>query len=562
MPRPPGASGVVTAAVSPEVLPEQLLEQLCVPGAEGVRGHLCLPDALPGAPQASLSWSSSAPDVVSDHEQDGRAPGVVRRPPPGAGPVQVSLLATLRLPQGSAQREFLVTVLPAIELAETSRYAMVNFARSNSHDGQQLYFAVSEGDDPTAWRAVNGGRAVLRSTAGMHAVRDPSIVRSPEGDRFFLVATDLNVDAPEHGWRGWDWAQSGASRHLEVWESSDLRTWSAQRHVLVAPPEAGMAFAPEAIWAPELGSYVVTWTSSLYPPGTSFREDRTGGRFPLTRNVTMYALTRDFVTFSPARVLSGRPGHGTLDAGTVRGDDGAGYHRFVCDRVSTGDAVRPYSSADGGDDIYQERAAQVLAPPEDWELVAPAITRRAAGTRYAEAPMVVRANPGDPRGGVYLWADQQWEHSPAGEPWEQQLSPYWAPSLDSGEWTPLPWQTPEYHLARGVIRHGGVIGITVLEHAALRGAHLLRLHIDRPPRRTRYRCGEDLDLAGLRVSADFDDGLLGEELLPGHGGYVVTGFDPQRRGPQDIQVQADDGRGPLAAGLAAAVSFTVVVDGS
>lgn len=431
---------------------------------------------------------------------------------------------------------------------------MVNFARSNSHEGQQLYFAVSEGDAPTSWQAVNSGRAVLESTAGMRAVRDPSIVRSPEGDRFFLVATDLNVDAPERGWRGWDWAQSGASRYLEVWESSDLRTWSAQRHVLVAPAEAGMAFAPEAVWAPELGSFVVTWTSSLYPPGSRYSEDRRGGRFPLTRNVTMYALTRDFVTFTPAQVLSARPGHGTLDAVTVRDEDGTGYHRFVCDRVSTGTDVRPYSSADRGDDIYQERAAHVLAPPGEWELIAPAITRRAVGTRYAEAPMVVPANPGDPRGGVYLWADQQWEHSPAGEPWEQQLSPYWAPSLDSGDWTPVPWTTPIYHLARGVIRHGCVFGITVLEHAALRGARLLRLRVERPPTRVRYRRGEGLDLSGLRVCADFDDGSVGEELLPGHGGFSVDCFELERPGPQKVRIRATDGENTRCA------VFTVYVE--
>src|SRR5699024_10049416 len=145
--------------------------------------------------------------------------------------------------------------------------------------------------------------------------------------------------------------------------------------------------------------------------------------------------------------------------------------------------VRPYSSADRGDDIYQERAAHVLAPPGEWELIAPAITRRAVGTRYAEAPMVVPANPGDPRGGVYLWADQQWEHSPAGQPWEQQPRPLRAACLDSGGWAPAAWAAPVYQLARGVIRHGWVFGITVLEHAALRGARLLRLRVERPPTR-------------------------------------------------------------------------------
>lgn len=534
---------------------QALLAQIRIPDADGIRGNIALPRTLPGAPKVQVNWSSSDPGVISDRTVDGRDPGVVHRPPPGADPVRVRLIASVPTPRGAVQREFDLTVLPGIDLAETSRYAMVNFARSNSHEGQQLYFAVSVGDDPTAWRAVNGGRAVLESTAGMCAVRDPSIVRSPEGDRFFLVATDLNVDAPEHGWRGWDWAQSGASRHIEVWESTDLRTWSEQRHILVAPEEAGMAFAPEAIWAPELGSYVVTWTSSLYPPGSRYREDRSGGRFPLTRNVTMFALTRDFVTFTPAQVLSDRAGHGTLDAVTVHGDDGASYHRFVCDRVSTGEGLQPYSSVDGADDIYQERAAHVLAPPEEWQLVAPAITRRAVGARYAEAPMVVRANPRDPRGGVYLWADQQWEQSPAGGLWEQQLSPYWAPSLDCGDWTPVPWTTPVYHLARGVIRHGCVLAITVLEHAALRGARLLRLWIERPPTKTCYRRGEALDLSGLRVLADFDDGALGEELLPGHGGFTVSdGFASRRLGLQEIEVRS--------AGSAEAVSdtFTVFVE--
>ena len=62
--------------------------------------------------------------------------------------------------------------------------------------------AYSIGNDPTRWNAANNGKAVLTSTEGMHAVRDPSIIRSPDGDKFYLLATDLNVDGTEHGWRG------------------------------------------------------------------------------------------------------------------------------------------------------------------------------------------------------------------------------------------------------------------------------------------------------------------------------------------------------------------------
>ncbi|TQS18762.1 hypothetical protein FLW16_42340 [Microbispora sp. KK1-11] len=77
-----------------------------------------------------------------------------------------------------------------------------------------------------------------------------------------------------------------------------------------------MAFGPEAIWDQSIGAYVVYWTSSMYPPGTYYTSDRDdpNGRHPLTRNQTLYTTTRDFVTFTPAKVMSGRPGHGTLDA--------------------------------------------------------------------------------------------------------------------------------------------------------------------------------------------------------------------------------------------------------
>lgn len=448
---------------------------------------------------------------------------------------------------------------PGAALAPFSRYGMVNFARSNSHRGQQLYSAASIGNDPTSWAAVNDGQAVLRSRTGMHALRDPSIVRSPEGDRFYLVATDLNVDGRAYGWRGWDWAQSGASRHIEVWESIDLRTWSEQRHVLVAPEEAGMAFAPEAIWDESIGAYVVYWTSSVYAPGTYYTPDRTDprGRFPLTRNQTLYSTTRDFVTFTPAQVMCGRPHHGTLDAVIIRDDTDGSYHRFVCDRTATGVGVTPYVPGCGSQDIYQERSTAILAPPDDWALVASCITHRTMNTTYAEAPMVVKANPGDVRGpGYYLWADQIWAGSPSGEPLEEQLHPYWSADLASGDWTPIDWsRKPAYDLADGVLRHGTVFALTQAEHAALRGADLTSVAVRIPPTRTTYAVGEPLDRTGLVVTADYTDGLRDEVLAHGHGGYTVSGYDPTTAGAQTINVSYS------VVGVTRTASFPVEVVG-
>jgi hypothetical protein len=452
----------------------------------------------------------------------------------------VTLTACVTARARAACRDFALTVRPSVRLAPFSRYGMVNFARSNSEAGQQIYMAASVGNDPTRWAAVNDGHVVLRSTQGMHAVRDPSIVRSPEGDRFYLVATDLNVDGRAYGWRGWDWAQSGASRAIEIWESTDLRTWSAQRHVVVAPEEAGMTYAPEAIWDPSVGAYVVYWTSSMYPRGTHFTTDRAdpNGRFPLTRNQTLYATTRDFVTFTPPRPMSDRPGHGTLDAVIIRDERRGDYHRFVSDRTSTGVGVTPYAASCGAEDIYQERARAILAPPERWTLVASCLTHRALGTTYAEAPMVIRANPGDARGeGYYLWADQKWAGSPAGGPMEEQLHPYWSADLASGRWTPIEWaRKPDYDLARGVIRHGHVFALTQADHAALRGADVASIAVGAPPTRTTYAVGLPLDLGGLVVTAEYTEGVMDEALLHGDGGYAVSGYDPRARGTQTVTV--------------------------
>ena len=468
------AARIISTAQQPAGSVRQALASLAIPHADDVRGHVTLPTTVATIAGVTIRWTSSNPSVVSDRADGPIAAGVVTRPPAGATPANVTLTACVDGNANPACRDLVLTIRPAVTLAPFTRYGMVNFARSNSEAGQQIYMAASVGNDPTRWEAVNDGQAVLQSTHGMHGVRDPSVVRSPEGDRFYLVATDLNVDGTAFGWHGWDWAQSGASRYIEVWESTDLQHWSEQRHVLVAPEAAGMTYAPEAIWDPSIGAYVVYWTSSMYEPGTYFTTNASdpNRRFPLTRNQTLYATTRDFVTFTPPRVMSGRAGHGTLDAVIIRDEKSGSYYRFVSDRTSTGAGLTRYASSCDSEDIYEERAPAVLAPPEQWELVASCITHHALNTTYAEAPMVIGANPGDARGeGYYFWADQKWAGSPSGKPMEEQLHPYWSRDLSSGTWTAIDWtQKPDYALALGVLRHGNVFALTEAEHAALRAA--------------------------------------------------------------------------------------------
>src|SRR5699024_11748727 len=70
-------------------------------------------------------------------------------------------------------------------------YLFVYMTGEGTPDGEQIHFALSEGNDPLNWRELNDGEPVLTSTLGDEGVRDPFIIRSPEDGTFHLIATDL-----------------------------------------------------------------------------------------------------------------------------------------------------------------------------------------------------------------------------------------------------------------------------------------------------------------------------------------------------------------------------------
>lgn len=45
--------------------------------------------------------------------------------------------------------------------------------------GEEIYFSLSQGNDPLHWRELNGGKPFLTSKLGEKGVRDPYIIRSP-----------------------------------------------------------------------------------------------------------------------------------------------------------------------------------------------------------------------------------------------------------------------------------------------------------------------------------------------------------------------------------------------
>ncbi|MEO3754995.1 glycoside hydrolase family 43 protein [Streptomyces sp. B6B3] len=190
-------------------------------------------------------------------------------------------------------------------------YLMAHFIGEQT-DGEQLYLAHS--GDGLNWTDLNNGRLVLRSTVGTRGVRDPALIRSPAGDRYWIIATDLHIGSGT----SWDDAINRGSTAIVVWESTDLVTWSAPRLLDVAGgiPDATNAWAPEAIHNPETGDHVLYWATI----------STVGG---VRKHRIWYARTSDFRTITAPRVYIDRPGTQELiDTQIIEVPDGTGGWRY------------------------------------------------------------------------------------------------------------------------------------------------------------------------------------------------------------------------------------------
>src|SRR4051795_3534322 len=100
-------------------------------------------------------------------------------------PVLTSLtVAAARAPRPPADQT------PVVHRQRYAGYLFAYFTGEGTADGEQVYFGLSQGNDPLRWQQPGGGPA-LRSDVGTKGVRDPFVIRSPRGDKFFLIATDL-----------------------------------------------------------------------------------------------------------------------------------------------------------------------------------------------------------------------------------------------------------------------------------------------------------------------------------------------------------------------------------
>jgi hypothetical protein len=190
---------------------------------------------------------------------------------------------------------------------EGGGYLLATFSGGKNAPDEQIYFNLSR--DGRTWQALSPGSPVLASQIGEKGVRDPFIIRSPDGTKTFLIATDLAI----HLRPGWKRATTAGSKSIVIWESSDLVNWSAPRLVKVAADDAGCTWAPEATFDEKSGDYLVYWASTN-------RSDH----FAKLR--IWAARTKDFVTFGEPFIYLERD-HPVIDTTIVR--ENRRFYRFT-----------------------------------------------------------------------------------------------------------------------------------------------------------------------------------------------------------------------------------------
>ncbi len=331
-------------------------DALVITDMDDVRGNL--PLVRTGKNGSVIEWTSDNKAVVTDEADGGLYDGgIVTRPEAGDAPVTVKLTATLTYGDFEPKtKEFTVTVQPKTANPDTDYTAGYLWTNFGTEDGYEKIF-LGYSEDGLTWSKLNKVDGVAKSILTNDAagsdlgVRDPHLIRSAEGDKYWILGTDLHAEGGGSGGSGWN--QLSASQNLVVWESTDLVNWSEPRLVYAGFDTAGCVWAPEAIYDETTGDYVVYWSARDYSKADT---DENALRVYVCR-------TRDFNTFSEPKVwLSEDQDSGDevniIDTTIVK--DNGRYYRF-----STSDwyTVIDVSDTLDTEDVLDVRTSEAQSTP-------------------------------------------------------------------------------------------------------------------------------------------------------------------------------------------------------
>ncbi len=298
--------------------------------------------------------------------------------------------------------------------AAPAGYLFATFKGEQTPLTEQIYFAISK--DGRNWQALNEGNPTLVSEQGEKGLRDPYLLRSHDGSKFYMIATDLSINLKPD----WSRAVRAGSRNIVVFESTDLVNWSEPRLIPVAPQDAGCTWAPEAIYDDVHGDYLVFWAS------TTARDD-------FAKHRIWAARTEDFVTFGEPFIFIEKP---TTVIDTTIIHDGHAYYRFTKDEK--------YKA------ITMETAAHLAGP---WSDIPHFSLAHLRGFEGPEAYQIEPPSDGKPARWTLI-LDQY--STGAG------YQPYVTEDLSSGDFQPAEDFTFPFHF-----RHGSVIPLNIEEFERL-----------------------------------------------------------------------------------------------
>ena len=417
---------------------EEVYKKLSIRNLDDVRGSLYLPMSDERYPEVQISWKSDHTNIISDAEKNGIAPGLVTRP---AEDTDVKLTAVLSVGEGDERqektKEFTAKVKKKAQVGELTDYMFAYFIGEGTKTGEQMYFADSR--DGLHWTALNDGEPVITSSMGEKGLRDPFIMRSHEGDKFYLIATDLWIA----GGTSWGDSQTKGSKSIMVWESTDLVNWSEQRMCKVAVDEAGCTWAPEAFWDEETQDYAVFWASKTSLDGY--------GPHHIWK-----CHTRDFYTYSEPEIwitLKNAGGNdiSVIDTTVIKAGDT--YYRFNKNEDG-GNAVMTNGDSIGTKFVYMEKSSSLDGT---WEYV-PSQYLLDPSNQYREGATCFKFNDEDVE--TDTWCLLLDNFGGGG------YYPATTTDLASGNFTKL--GASEYSFpTEGILRHGSVLNITAEEYAAI-----------------------------------------------------------------------------------------------
>ena len=424
---------------------QRVAETFTIPNADDIRGNITLPQEQDGV---SITWTSSNEDVIStavvEHENyDATPAGVVTR---GEEDQTVTLTAVFsKEGQTSVTKTYDVVVKAKAEAVTEDDYVGYLFVHFTGNEAaashEQTYFSISE--DGLNWTDLNNNQAVLTSNIGESGLRDHFIARAPEGDKYYMIATDLSI---YHNGGNWPGAGGSGSHGIVVWESTDLVNWSEPWIAEIAPENAGCTWAPEFIYDDTTGEYVVYWSA------TSIELDEEGNIAQEYENHAIYySKTRDFRTFTDPVLYhaGGTDANGkrikVIDSTMIEND--GKYYRY------TKNESRGIIEIDVADSVLG-----TFTPIESVDLS----TNLPAAQGAVEGPIIFKLNEKSAEG------EDQWCLMVDRFARGQGYYPLITTDLSSGEFTML--DDSQYSMP-SKYRHGYVMPLTAKEYDALQRAY-------------------------------------------------------------------------------------------